>query len=243
MLFAAICLFLCVISGNEINGKRFRVFAFLAEEGCMYDNNHFKEELLAAISELFLTFGLRSTSMDDISARLKISKKTLYQIFENKDDVVEQVALYRLEKRRHEIAPEELAKLSPVQFLCNIKTHILRDLNTQLPANYFDVKKYHPEVYVRIQREEMKFTESLMEVVLEKGIRDGFLREDADMKLQVYLLTRQFAYFKEQELANTVEYPMSVILSAMIDNFILSITTEKGRNEFEKIRKEDQNNG
>ena len=59
------------------------------------NTNQFKEELLASISELFLKYGLRSTSMDDIATHLKISKKTLYQQFTNKDDVVEQVMLYR----------------------------------------------------------------------------------------------------------------------------------------------------
>ena len=81
----------------------------------MHENMHLKEELVAAISGLFLTYGLRSTSMDDIAAHLKVSKKTLYQIFENKDDVVEQVVFYRFEKRREENAPDELLRMSPVQ--------------------------------------------------------------------------------------------------------------------------------
>ena len=50
-----------------------------------------KTQLLESISELFLKFGLRSTSMDDIASHLKMSKKTLYQYFANKDEVVEQV--------------------------------------------------------------------------------------------------------------------------------------------------------
>lgn len=195
---------------------------------------------MAAISGLFLTYGLRSTSMDDIAAHLKVSKKTLYQIFENKDDVVEQVVFYRFEKRREENAPDELLRMSPVQFLYNIKRHILADLNTQLPANYFDVKKYHPEVYGKILREESKFMETIMAAVLNRGVAEGFLRSDTDMKLQTYLLTKQFSFFKEQELANVMEYPKADMVSVIIDNFILALATEKGRDEFEKIRKEEK---
>lgn len=206
----------------------------------MHENTHLKEELVAAISGLFLTYGLRSTSMDDISAHLKISKKTLYQIFENKDDVVEQVVFYRLEKRREENAPDELSKMSPVQFLYNIKRHILADLNTQLPANYFDIKKYHPGVYAKILREESKFMETLMDVVLKRGVEEGFLRSDTDMKLQTYLLTKQFSFFKEQELANAMEYPKADLVSMVIDNFILALATEKGREELGKIKKEER---
>ncbi len=206
----------------------------------MHENTHLKEELVAAISGLFLTYGLRSTSMDDISAHLKISKKTLYQIFENKDDVVEQVVFYRLEKRREENAPDELSKMSPVQFLYNIKRHILADLNTQLPANYFDIKKYHPGVYAKILREESEFMETLMGVVLKRGVEEGFLRSDTDMKLQTYLLTKQFSFFKEQELANAMDYPKADMVSMVIDNFILALATEKGREELEKIKKEER---
>ena len=54
----------------------------------MDENIHQNEELLADISDLFLRYGLRSTSMDDIANHLKISKKMLHQQFANKDDVV-----------------------------------------------------------------------------------------------------------------------------------------------------------
>ena len=66
------------------------------------ENNEraYKDELVQKISDLFLTFGLRSTSMDDIANHLKISKKTLYQYFGNKDDVVEQVMLFRIYDKR-----------------------------------------------------------------------------------------------------------------------------------------------
>ena len=72
--------------------------------------NFSKEELLANISDLFLTYGLRSTSMEDICNYLKISKKTLYHIFENKDDVVEQVMLYRLESIRKRTTPKKISE-------------------------------------------------------------------------------------------------------------------------------------
>ena len=73
------------------------------------------EELLENISGLFLKYGLRSTSMEDICSHLKISKKTLYQFFQNKEDVVEQVLMYRRNnkklpgadgrKKRHRVFP------------------------------------------------------------------------------------------------------------------------------------------
>lgn len=79
------------------------------------NTNQMKEELLANISDLFLRFGLRSTSMDDIASHLKISKKTLYQQFANKDDVVEQVMLYRRKERIKNTNTKELEGLNPIE--------------------------------------------------------------------------------------------------------------------------------
>ena len=78
-----------------------------------------------------------------------------------------------------------------------------------------------------------------MAAVLNRGVAEGFLRSDTDMKLQTYLLTKQFSFFKEQELANVMEYPKADMVSVIIDNFILALATEKGRDEFEKIKKEE----
>lgn len=205
----------------------------------MIQDNRFKEDLLAAISDLFLRFGLRSTSMDDICGHLKISKKTLYQIFENKDDVVEQVAFYRLRKRLEENTPDGL-QVNAIRFLHDIKIHILADLNSQLPANNFDLKKYHPQVYQRLQQEEVRVISDLMDRVLKKGVKDGFLRAEADMKLQLYLLTRQLGTFREQEMLKSADYPVPVLLSAIMNNFILILSTPKGKAEFERILKEEQ---
>ena len=72
--------------------------------------NRAREELLENISELFLKYGLRSTSMDDICSHLKISKKTLYQYFSNKDDLVEQIMMHRRNNYRTQKDIEELGK-------------------------------------------------------------------------------------------------------------------------------------
>ena len=73
--------------------------------------NRTREELLENISELFLKYGLRSTSMDDICSHLKISKKTLYQYFSNKDDLVEQIMMHRRNNYRTQKDIEDIFDL------------------------------------------------------------------------------------------------------------------------------------
>lgn len=206
----------------------------------MYEGSYTKEQLIASISDLFLKYGLRSTSMDDISAHLKISKKTLYQIFENKDDVVEQVMFYRFENLRRETSPEEVSKIGPVRFLYEMKKHIIANLNTLLPANYFDLRKYHPEVDRRTGEERDKIMKSVLKGILSAGMEKGFFRKDLDMELQMYIFNRQMSFLIEQEIPADMVYPVPLLISTILDNFILTISTSKGVEEFEKIRKEEE---
>ena len=112
--------------------------------------NRTREELLENISELFLKYGLRSTSMDDICSHLKISKKTLYQYFSNKDDLVEQIMMHRRNNYRTQKDIEELKQHNSIEIMLTIRDHIIRSFNSRIPANLFDLKKYHPDVYQRV---------------------------------------------------------------------------------------------
>lgn len=204
-----------------------------------HEGGHMKEGLVASISDLFLKYGLRSTSMDDISTHLKISKKTLYQFFENKDDVVEQVMSYRIEHLRWETRPEELSKIGPVRFLYEMKKHIIANLDTLLPANYFDLRKYHPEVDKRISKERDEIMEGVLRSILSAGMESGDFRKDLDTGLQMYIFNRQMSSLIEQEVPMDPVYPVAQLISAILDNFILAVSTPKGVEEFERIRRED----
>lgn len=203
------------------------------------EGNHLKEELVGCISDLFLKYGLRSTSMDDMANHLKVSKKTLYQIFENKEDVVEQVMYYRLENLRKETSPEELQKIGPVRFLYEIKRHIIDNLNTRLPANYFDLKKYHLEVNRRIEAEKDQIMKSVLNEILSMGVEKGVFRQDVDMELQVYIFSRQMSFLEEQEMPDDLKYPVPLLVSEIVDNFIRAIATPKGIEELERIGRAD----
>ena len=74
-------------------------------------------EIVKGISDIFLRYGLRSSSMDDICTHLKISKKTLYSYFSNKDEVVEAVMFYRRSQFRAEEIIKQTQDIPSVQLV------------------------------------------------------------------------------------------------------------------------------
>ena len=199
------------------------------------ENYRTKEELLENISELFLKYGLRSTSMEDICTHLKISKKTLYQYFSNKDDVVEQVLLQRRNNHRIQKDLEELKRLNSVEIMLTMRNHLIASLNGRFPANLFDLKKYHPEVYKRVNEKDQVFIYNLLTEVIETGIKNGYFRADIDKEVQVYLFVKQIAFLGEPEMISEIKYPVGTIISTIVENVIRSFATRKGMEELEKL--------
>lgn len=197
--------------------------------------NRTKEELLENISELFLKYGLRSTSMDDISSRLKISKKTLYQLFSNKDDLVEQVLLHRRENYRTQQHLTELRRHNAIEIMLSIRDHIIASLKSRMPANLFDLKKYHPDVYQRVNEKDQIFIHNLMNEVINKGIQDGYFRTNINREVQVYLFVKQMAFLGEPEMISEIKYPLDAVVSTIVENVIRSFATPKGMEDLKKL--------
>lgn len=199
-----------------------------------------KEELLENISELFLKYGLRSTSMDDICSHLKISKKTLYQLFSNKDDVVEQVLLHRRNNNRARKDIERLKQHNAIQIMLSVRDHIIASLNSRMPANLFDLKKYHPDVYQRVNQKDQIFIHSLFIDIINKGIAEGFFRPEINREVQVYLFVKQMTFLGEPEMISDIKYPLDIIVSTIVENVIRSFSTPKGLCELEKLLNKQQ---
>ncbi len=197
--------------------------------------NRTKEELLENISELFLKYGLRSTSMDDICSHLKISKKTLYQHFSNKDNVVEQVLLYRRNSHQVKKDIEKLKQNNPIKIMLSIRDHIISSLNSRMPANLFDLKKYHPDVYQRVNEKDQIFIHNLLNEVINKGMEEGYFRKDINKSVQVYLFVKQMAFLGEPEMLSDIKYSAQIVVSTIVENVIRSFATPKGMEELEKL--------
>lgn len=199
------------------------------------ESKQLKEELLENISDLFLKYGLRSTSMEDICTHLKISKKTLYQLFSNKDDIVEQVMVYRRNNYHTQQQLKKLRQLDAIHMMLNIRDHIIENFNSRLPANLFDLKKYHPEVYKKANKIDQEAIQALFNEIINKGIQEGNFRSSINQEVQVYLFVKQMLILSEPELISEIKYPIATIVSTIVENTLRSFVTPQGQEILEEL--------
>lgn len=199
------------------------------------ESKQLKEELLENISDLFLKYGLRSTSMEDICTHLKISKKTLYQLFSNKDDIVEQVMVYRRNNYHTQQQLKKLRQLDAIHMMLNIRDHIIENFNSRLPANLFDLKKYHPKVYKKANKIDQEAIQALFNEIINKGIQEGNFRSSINQEVQVYLFVKQMLILSEPELISEIKYPIATIVSTIVENTLRSFVTPQGQEILEEL--------
>lgn len=200
----------------------------------LLENDINRNEILENISEIFIRYGVRSSSMDDIARYLKMSKKTLYGMFENKNDVVDKVVEYRKSVGELYIDHLNISNIDPIPYLYRKMVDAGMKFTSQaVSSNLFDVKKYHPEVYQKHFREVNPKSIEVIRAFFDKGIADGVFRENTNKDLQVYLFFMQLLSLAEPELSWNQEFDTYEVITTIIENFIRSIATPKGLMQLE----------
>ncbi len=133
--------------------------------------------------DLFMRFGIRSISMDDIAGAVGMSKKTIYTSFADKDALVEAVIgrhLGESEQKISELVRESTNAVEEILMTMRLFETEFRNLN---PIVLHDLRKFHPEAYRLIEEHKRKFVLQTMRSNMQRGIREGVFRADMNVEI------------------------------------------------------------
>jgi len=149
--------------------------------------------------QLFREYGIRSVSMDDIAGSMGISKKTLYQSFEDKNDLVEKVEDYRYSLRQEQFNFIYKQRLSSIEEMISIHAVLKNLIGSYSKAFEHDLKKYFPELYEKHnERRIIKMKEALKKNI-KKGIVEGVYRSDINIDLIADYKTSYILFMTERK--------------------------------------------
>ncbi|MGM9837096.1 MAG: TetR/AcrR family transcriptional regulator [Paludibacteraceae bacterium] len=185
-----------------------------------------KEDIIEVASENMQRVGIRSLSIDDICRMVGISKKTFYVHFETKEDLVEALLKHH-EQIICERVMEMIEKQTIEETLTNCFAIVYQTKRImQPPAFVYDMQKYYPQRFEAYKESILKNTQTFAARFLEKGIAEGFFRED----LNVALTARLFAILhqgilstlsasdtdKERSLSELTQYGFGLLLRGIV---------------------------
>ena len=187
-----------------------------------------KERIIEEASRLFSQNGIKGMTMSDIASYLGISKRTLYEVFKDKEELLE-VCIEKASMR----GSEEMKRLineseNVIDAMMRLYAKHLNDMHKLNKSVVHDLRKYHPKLYKDIECKQKKDTRTFIPL-FEKGVEQGLLRNDVNFEIVVWLLKAQFKMvMMDEEFIPANKYAVEDFVSAIILNFMRGIATPKG---------------
>ena len=139
--------------------------------------------ILEQVRKLYQRYGIKSVTMDDVASHLGISKKTVYEHFTDKEDLVRQVLLLEHDRRCESMAAIEGRNLNAVEELFEFYKMINTMFIEYNPSMEYDVRKYYPGLCIRLKDVWRKrMYESAYENLL-KGKKEGLYRKELNARI------------------------------------------------------------
>ncbi len=197
-----------------------------------------KEKILNKAADLFLSYGFKSVTMDDIANSLGISKKTVYSHFQNKRHLVHDTTFHVFDQINEGICQICAGHDDPVRELYEIKSLVMEQLKGEKTSPHYQLQKYYPKIFATLK--EMQF-ESINRCVMEnlkRGMEDGFYRKDLDVELISKFYLNGNLGLMNLDLFPMEKYNMGDLKASFLEYHIRAIATEKGLKSLHKLLEE-----
>ena len=191
---------------------------------------------------LFMQYGIRSITMDEIASQLGISKKTIYQFFTDKDEMVEAVVNDEIvlnEKKCLDFTRDSENAVHEIFLAMNDIQEVMKAMNPQV---MYDLEKHHPVAFKKLKSHKYQFLYVLIKANLLRGMKEEVYRSDLNVDLVAkHRIESSFMAFN-QELFPSSRYPISNTCIELAMLFLHSITSSKGKKLIDKYTEKAHKN-
>lgn len=192
-----------------------------------------RDRIVSAAFMLFMKYGIRSVTMDQISRDLGISKRTLYETFADKSELVREGIEYFTGIKRNE-ARKTIEKSENVIETIYILARKGEEMKQQINPLFFeDIRKYYPDVHTMITTEGRHRDYSLTLSLLKKGINDGLFKEGLDIELVNNFFHQVMNIVMNEEIFPKRRYTHEDIFRNIIMPYLIGISNDKGQEQID----------
>jgi len=184
--------------------------------------------LLKQAGEIFMRYGLKSVTMDDVCRELGISKKTLYQYVSDKNDLIAKVLDQDIQEDEKVICALQTSGLSAIDELLHIQKMVTEKVQHMHSSIIYDLKKYYPESWGRIIRHRNEFIVGCIEQNIIKGQQEGVFRTDIHSALIAKIYASRIEVSIDPSLYSGLKITPAEVYAEAMRYHIRGIATEKG---------------
>ena len=188
-----------------------------------------KEQIKFKAFQTFLKYGFRSVTMDDLCKELTMSKKTLYQFFSNKEELLtECIASFQARNQEQSDAIQKEAS-NPIELIFLVFRHFMKEAQQNNHQKYLDLKKYYFDIWENANTCNEHYVINKILDNLQEGKKAGLYREDLNEKIIAKLFYQKTLLLSDQDFFPINEFRPVEVIHELVVYHLNGICTDKGR--------------
>lgn len=192
-------------------------------------------QILKKALQVYVKFGIKSVSMDDLCKELRISKKTLYKYVANKEDLLEHIFVDYVSPDIEEFFNEKFNenKGNAIDYFFSAIS-FLKQYDNITPLIFNDLRLHYPTVFAKLTKNQRERKVLVLERNLQQGQSEGLYRTDINTQIVIFIFSS--IQLKDSEIETGFSKEDSFVEFFRI--FMASITTPKGMKYYNALRSE-----
>lgn len=200
-----------------------------------------KMEIVKAALEVYMKFGIKSVTMDEMARQLGISKKTLYLYVSDKNELVEACILHAHDCDLKGVDEICARNLNAIEELLEVGRYLVKTLGSIHPSIFFDLSKYHPGALKLMQTHKYESMRASILNNLCKGMEQGVYRDNLTPEILSRLHMGTIDLVLSGELVPVDKYRVDEVYSEYFRYHIRGIASNKGLEYLKELIHKDEN--
>ncbi len=197
-----------------------------------------KERIQLRATEMFLQYGVRSVTMDEIAEQSGVSKKTVYQFFSDKDELVAAV-LGAVISHNQECCMSDKQKANDAIHEIFLAMEMMQEMFQNMnPSIIYELEKYHPKAFNLFIKHKHEFLKNVFLENIQRGINEELFRTDFDAEaiVKARLETMMLAF--NTQLFPKTKYKLVDVEMQLTEHYVFGLVTAKGHKLILKYQQE-----
>lgn len=186
------------------------------------------ERIRIKAGELFLRYGIRTVTMDEIANQLGVSKKTIYQYYADKDSLVDAVMEDEIQRSRSECMACAGEAVNAIDEIFSILDNLEQHFANINPSVFYDLERFHHRAFKKFQVHKEEFICKMFVSNMEKGIAQGLYRPDINVEILARYRMAGIMLMYNQDVFPAAKFPFIELQREIVEHFLFGLSSENG---------------
>lgn len=202
----------------------------------MVNDEKIETHIISSATDMFLSKGFKSVTMDDLASNMGMSKKTIYSYFKTKGKLVAEVTNYLSDVISSGIDYISAQNYNPIEEIYIIDDFVREKIKNDDSSPIYQLQKYYPKIHENLIKKQFNVANECIVKNLTRGISQGVYRSYLDVNFISRLYFSSAIKIKDEEVFPRTNFSNKELTTNFIDYHIHGIATEKGLNLLEQIK-------